>query len=170
MPNIFPYGYEEMPEVSFTVESGEIYVGDPCYERNTSLNTILPAENGLWYAGVLYNEEGRVARLMAVKDGYSYGFSKYYGDYELPVDSGQMSVWDNGDYASPGWSYEEVCELTLSREKCGTLEHGCASSSGWGDGCYLGMFYCNDNEEVICVEIVFIDDDYEEEDEEEYDF
>lgn len=94
----------------------------------------------------------------------------------LGVDSGQLGIFDYTHFQNdlqfngPEYTmthnfnslfYNVCCEITLYRMHAGVIPYGCVSASGFGDGVYYAyIFY--DNNEVIAVEVIFIEDDEEE--------
>lgn len=150
---------------TFEVTSGQIMVSDPCYHEGS---TILNAKYGTWEAKVVYSykDHGRVKELYAYHKDHPRGI--YFNNYQVGVDSGQMSVSDlqyyNDNVASNGW-YEKICKLTLNRDQGGVFEQICASSTGYGDGGYDLMV----NEVDGLVVGVMIDFIPEVESDEEYD-
>tara|TARA_R100000329_G_scaffold145867_1_gene131886 strand:+ start:2494 stop:2763 length:270 start_codon:yes stop_codon:yes gene_type:complete len=60
-----------------------------------------------------------------------------------PVDSGQIMMVDpcyvladnNTTDEKLNGLYKEICEMTIA-ERAGEFDLGCATSTGWGDGCY----------------------------------
>jgi len=94
---------------SFKVESGQIIISDPCYDKPNSkktkhlpFNGILPAKNGKWQAEIVMSDEGswgdRVAYLVCYHpehriDENSCEMEEVI-DFEVGVDSGQAGVFD----------------------------------------------------------------------------
>lgn len=192
--------FDELTEIgSFTVKSGKLFISDPAYNYDTYYARTVPnAKNGTWNAYVQEADCGilrdRIARLYAVHESKSIndlGLNNEELD-ELGVDSGQMGIFDydafgNDDQFSKDYQpefnkgfakntkfYDACCDITLSRKSAGVIPGGCVSGSGYGDGVYYGFTYTNEDNEVIGVEIIFIeeddcndqyDDDYEDNDE-----
>ena len=88
---------------SFSVESGAVFVSDPCYQLDTwCAKKLTDVRNGKWLATVEYSNEGswgiRVARLIAWHSDLGNDpealefFEPIFGT--LGVDSGQMSIFD----------------------------------------------------------------------------
>jgi hypothetical protein len=129
---------------------------------------------------------GRVAYIHIVAQGFERHFDHEaeldstwkLADIHVGVDSGQAGFFDVVKYAlsvadknerGEGDSfesfYDSVCNLTLDAKSFGTVQFGCVSSSGYGDGGYNCYFRRNDLGEVIEALIVFLED-YHEDDEE----
>ncbi len=143
---------------TFEVETGRIYIGDPCYDKHEGE----PAVTGKWKAYINKNKEGQTCSLVAVAlapvDSTDWQHHSHEG-----VDSGQMSVYDAKHFKTnkevegmtqPNWMdakrikepgerfYGAICTLTYSmpgRENegdGGVTKHGCVSGTKHGDGCY----------------------------------
>ena len=73
-----------------------------------------------------------------------------------PVDSGQIMVVDpcyvlannNTTDTKLNELYNDICEVTLSSERAGEFNLGCATSSGWGDGSYPAYVHYDDSGRV----------------------
>lgn len=142
----------------FEVESGRIYIGDPCYDKHEGE----PAIKGKWNAYVNRNKDGQVCSLVAVAqapvDSTDWELAGYEG-----VDSGQMSVFDAKFFKTnaevegmpqPKWMnakrikeagerfYGAICTLTSAHPDHenegfgGVTKHGCVSTTKHGDGSY----------------------------------
>ena len=173
----------------------EVYVTDPCYSVPTwcqkKLDNVLPGE---WIASMIYDElegTGRNAELHLIHKDYqskSYAWD-WVGDFG--VDSGQAggfhaaSYWDdtaavrmqipNVDFVLPMrdqegdiW-YEAMCKFTLGEDGWGAYDAGVVSSSGWGDGMYPVYAAHNDAGEIVALQLVFIPQDAEDDEEDEWD-
>lgn len=159
--------------------SGKMIVSDPCYDRGcwcaAKLDNVM---RGTWYAEVLKSDEDkwgiRVAVLRAIHEGHN---GEYFEstDFVLGVDSGQLGIYDESHYRDENvfsepskfgscgkdeW-YGHNCDVTLEDKQAGVIPFGCVSCSGYGDGSY-GMYVArNDSGWVIGIEVVFIEDDAE---------
>lgn len=154
--------------------NNKVVVSDPCYDLDA------------WYQGILegvlpgmYNCEAkmvndqfwgtRVASLEVCHKDYQ---KPKYEITPLPigVDSGQAGVFDYEYYAkyhtntlenvtiNDQW-YDDVCDITLAPQQCGTIEDkGFVSSSGFGDGAYPCYVAKNNNGEIIAIHIDFIEE------------
>lgn len=180
--------------MKFEIISGEVVLSDPCYDTDTwCMGIVDNVAKGTWEASVLEYDDGRIARLAAVKTGtknVSYLLEGYVGGLEkLPftfgVDSGQFGFFDKQFYRDdnsvaglkresrqilcedePFYSF--CCDRTMTYEQWGTLPYGVVSSSGYGDGSYDVFGLKNENGEYIAFMAIFIDIDFED-DEDEYD-
>lgn len=170
----------------FKVVSGKLIVSDPCYGEGTwCQKEVENVKNGIWVCEVERMEDDvfgdRICKLVARYKDYTDSLFVLNEEYidTLCVDSGQMGVFDKQFYRNDAQFEEGItpkndfgdedsnsrlfygfcCDATLSNESYGVLPYGCVSSSGFGDGCYDGTVYRNDDDEAIAVEIVFIDED-----------
>mgnify|MGYP002507824428 CR=1 FL=1 len=80
----------------FSVESGRVLIGDPCYRKGEGLHIDAKAENGLWT--VYARRDGRtIAQLRAYAlHDRPVSFKIEHG--AIPVDSGQAGVFDADKY------------------------------------------------------------------------
>lgn len=166
---------------NFEVLSGEVIVTDPCYDIKSGER--LKAKNGVYKVSI-EEEDGVISKLILAHTDFSpYGHSYTTKEiYELGVDSGQMSVFDIEKYKKDDWIFEEkypldiednfygaCCYITLhSEENAGTLKYGAVCCSGYGDGDYDGFAKINEQGEVEYIEISFVGEDEEQEEEETY--
>ena len=163
---------------SFEVTGNDLRVTDPCYElESTGGITLVNVKPGKWYthAVIIDKQDGwgeRVASLTVVHESYPVHHRPGI-DVDckpiIAVDSGQAGFFDIDKYPKADDDikekfYDENCRLTLSKEKGGIVfNSGVVTSSGYGDGCYR-LYYdmdsdINSNGEIIAAEIVFIEDD-----------
>ena len=188
-------GVEKTLELgTFQVVSGKLAVSDPCYEVDVWCRGELEnVKNGTWRASAIEQNAGRwgkrISRLIAVheehldetEDATYTGFPEL-APFEVGVDSGQAGIFDAAHYrdasilpegdhkhlfegaeAEPWYDY--CCDITLSDLSAGVLPYGCVSSSGYGDGGYDCFFWKDDDGKVIRVEIEFIADENDADDE-----
>lgn len=155
---------ETMELDDFEVSSGTLILSDPCYERGIWCAEEVPARMGKWHGYAEVSDEGawgkRVSRLVAYSDDVDDEEGADVASYELGVDSGQMSIVDSAYYgggSGSGW-YMSVCDVT--NPYAGSIYGGIASSSGYGDGGY-GAYVTMQGDEAVRVEIVFIEDEDE---------
>lgn len=168
-----------------TIELGnEVYVTDPCYNTDVwCMALIKNLKKGLYKCFGFVSDEGdwgmRNSRLTIVNADYTDKVLSYdFLGYNIGVDSGQAGFFDkayyekyhNGEYVDDNpddnaW-YNRVCDITLNGDNCGTIDNkGVVSSSGYGDGCYSVYGAYNENNELIALQLEFIwDDDEDEED------
>jgi hypothetical protein len=142
---------------SFSVRSGKVTFGDPCYETNKSVK----AQKGEWTAHVVFSDEGswgrRVKRLVVHRDDFNPADRRIVVKTKtFGVDSGQAGVFDSAVYGE-GTFYDDCCKATLGRTQWGYLVGGVVSSSGFGDGGYEAEVHLL-GDEAVCVELVFIED------------
>jgi len=170
----------------------EVYVTDPCYSVptwcQTKLTNVLPGE---WVVSMIYDEKqgtNRNAELFLVHKDHQITKDLVYDWFgDFGVDSGQAGVFDAASYRSdsaaeainPPWIdfvlpgkdlegdawYEKICKFTLGESGWGAYDAGAVSSSGWGDGMYP-VYGAEVNGQVVALQLVFIDQSAEDEDEE----
>jgi hypothetical protein len=163
-------GLENFYAGRFEVISGELWVSDPCYEKEEDpgpkakvyrLKNVL---NGIWVGYAQIDPwEGRVSSLMAKTEEWFTEDSKRF----VAVDSGQMGIFDYakfpkvpGEYHDLESVYRQICEVTLSDRRAGSYNKmGVVSSTGYGDGLYPCYVRRNRKGEVVEVEIRFMEDD-----------
>ena len=167
---------------TFEIESGEIRVSDPCYEKESKSGISFKAKKGTWTAHINLNDEDRVASLVVVFKGKreKAGWT-LVGDGG--VDSGQMSIFDKSHFRKEGdkdkitscWSgwekkdepdgggffYATCCSLTCgddngAKSKGGVLAHGAVSQTGYGDGGYPVQVKYNAEGEAVAVRVRFL--------------
>ena len=144
---------------TFSVTSGFLVVGDPCYGTNRTV----PALNGSWTARVVTDDKGdlwgeRVVRLVVQHVDFNPSdTSVLIDEVGFGVDSGQAGVFDRASYGSDGF-YDACCEATLSRGQCGCLRGGFVASSGYGDGWYSAEI-SSVSGNAIRVEMAFVEED-----------
>lgn len=171
---------------TFQVNAGALRVTDPCYSdmETWCAGTLDNVLNGTWEAHVGYHDDvqgwgRRCAFVHIVAQGYERHFDHsteldstwQLADIDVGVDSGQAGFFDVAKFArtvaqkeSNDAFYDSVCNLTLEDKSFGTIDFGCVSSSGYGDGAYDCYYRRNDVGQLIEAVIVFIgeyDDDEE---------
>ena len=129
---------------TFKVETGKVYVSDPCYEKSEgkttsrSLGVALPAVNGIWESTVaVHKTEGRVSILTAkartVRNSESGAWTEVF---EAGVDSGQMSIFDEKFYRaksegegkmSPTWEGMATSKHENEKDGGGTFYGACCT-------------------------------------------
>ena len=176
--------YERKEIGTFVNISGQMTVSDPSYDKGIwcaeTLNNVM---TGLWSAHILISDEGewgkRVAAIEARSERYDGEYFSYIGD--IGVDSGQAGIYDTEHYQDQtiihGYSdfakrhdsdqwYGHNCDVTLSDKRAGVIPFGCVSRSGFGDGSY-GLYAAYDRcEQIVAIQIVFIDESDDKEDSE----
>lgn len=177
----------------FDIESGSVFVTDPCYSPGTWCQAKLDkVHNGKWSAWTI-EKDGRVAELivscMIVDDPDDIIETLMdpvrLKPYDIGVDSGQCGIFDaehyqcdediitdpefdaqlsHGDGKGDRW-YNACCDITQSGG-ADTIPFGIVSESGYGDGSY-DLFVEKHAGEIIAIKIVFIGPEDEEYDEDE---
>lgn len=166
-----------MGTIEFPYSVNEVRVIDPCYKienRILEYSALEKFVGGRYDCYATISDEGdwgnRVASLKIVKQGADIQMNDDIGG--VAVDSGQAGFFFKNDYDSKVGTdvfYDNVCHITLSGNECGLVEDfGVVSSSGFGDGWY--KVYVSrengwDSEYLNGAEIVFIDDEYDEDNE-----
>lgn len=165
---------------SFEVTGNDLRVTDPCFELESAGGmTLVNVKPGKWFThAIIVDKHGfggeRVASLTVVHESYPIHHRPSIDcDYKpiIAVESGQAGFFDINKYPKEKCDigekfYEESCRLTLSEERGGIVfNSGVVTRSGYGDGCYR-LYYdmdsdINSNGEIIAAEIVFIEDDDE---------
>lgn len=137
-------------------------------------------KNGIWKFYGIQSDEGvfgkRISAFYAVHAD-SENVSVDLEDIDdLGVDSGQFGIFDldfyrndsqfaddfvpENDFArgeAGGKFYGACCDLTLSDKHGGVLKGGGVVSSGYGDGCYDGCLYLQEDE-IVGAFVSFIED------------
>ena len=176
---------------TFQLESTELRVSDPCYNKDTwcagVLKDCLP---GKWESAIATCQDplfgDRVAALMIShmdSDATCEGLlSSLKGalrstPFEVGVDSGQAGFFDNShfkddtviqasavsfDAGDMGIWYAHCCDITLSSAQAGVVPFGVVSSSGFGDGTYDCLYQTDSCGKVTDAIIWFITDDEDE--------
>jgi hypothetical protein len=175
VPNINP----NKPAIvgSFTVESGQLIVSDPCYqdEEDIEMQVVLShVKKGKWTASISYNDEAVVKNLFVY-----YGDKKPTGQWHdcenmIGVDSAQAGVFDSAFFGKdeavpyevknvysiemdePGLKYYVACcDVSASDAQGGVVPGGGVAMSGYGDGMYEVKVKYNRSKEIIGVLIDF---------------
>lgn len=166
---------------SFQVTNGKLYISDPCYSRGRDdlCATVQNVANGKWFGKVEYNNEGRVAVLIAEHEDLEHDICGTYEIEDLAVDSGQMGIYaedkfpnsqeEMGKYGDTSKHYGKCCKETQSKARAGIVDnYGVVSSSGYGDGGYDAAVTRDVNGLARFVGVYFIlEDDESDEDESE---
>lgn len=157
----------------FNVGSEELVISDPCYSKDVWCMGTVKAKNGKWFPEVVQKKlemwGNRIWEIEAYHEDYYEASGWKELDIDVGVDSGQCGIFDAEKYPEEGSEdeefYDECCSLTLSHYSWGNLEFGTVASSGIGDGSYKA-YACFDGDEAVKVKIVFISEDWLEEDNE----
>lgn len=169
-------------KITFEINSGEMVISDPCYDESIDTTAPLPVTNGTWRAHV-DKKCGRVAKVSVSCQDHYCGSSSRELIGSFAVDSGQLGFFDKETYRNndmfsvdhilqeriidcDGNFYANCCDITLSTDQAGALDHGFVSSTGWGDGEY--KVWGRKNKEGLWTEFVVDYMDEEDEDDEEY--
>ncbi|WP_102262548.1 SMI1/KNR4 family protein [Mesobacillus jeotgali] len=164
------------PVGTFTVETAELIVTDPCYQVDEeSLQIILSnVKNGKWTASITYTDEEVVKSLFVY-----YGEKKPSGKWHecekaISVDSAQAGIFDCAVFGRDEAIQYEVknvydikidegglkyyvacCDVVASDSQGGVVPGGAVAMSGYGDGMYEVKVKYNTYKEVIGVKIDF---------------
>lgn len=165
---------------TFTVESGNLIITDPCYQVDEEdLQIILSnVKNGKWTASITYTDEEVVESLLVF-----YGEKKPSGkwhdcDKPIGVDSAQAGIFDLAVFGRDEAIQYEVknvhdieidevglkyyvacCDIVASDAQGGMVPGGAVSMSGYGDGMYEVKVKYNISKEVVGVMIDFGDEE-----------
>jgi len=174
-------------------DSGVMILSDPCYTLGTwcqaEVSNLLPGKYKV-FVSYLHdvNWGTRISGIVAAHEDFwdaiycSRAKLTESKTFSLGVDSGQLGIFDKEWYRNDAklspeqlpktetWKEEDemwygtCCEATLDEEQCGLVPGGFVSSSGYGDGAYDAFLHqfdgCN---KYAAIEVVFIDDDEDEE-------
>lgn len=158
-----------------------VRVSDPCYGTDVWCSGVVDnVKEGIYIVDVHMSDEGmwgkRVKSLTAIHSEYNGHSVIAKAGFEVGVDSGTAGIFDAEYYekyhtekdVDRDW-YESVGELTFTEEQFSTKDGKCVvSSSGFGDGGYDCFLLRDKNNEVVGFQIVFIEDEEEDEDYDEY--
>jgi hypothetical protein len=164
----------------FQIESGRVFVSDPCYDLDTECAKIIEnVKNGNWGARIetvkVWGE--RVSKLMCFHESIGSPRNLLFKivSKDIGVDSGQAGVFDIGHFKRDSdtdgfvreskdiicenepW-YSMCCDKTLSKNMAGIIPFGVVSSSGLGDGAYVCEVAKRDNE-VVAIQVTFLEDE-----------
>jgi hypothetical protein len=160
---------------TFEVKSGKLMVSDPCYSIEKCSHCQIQLDNvknGTWSAFTKYEDAGMWGnRVHELEARFGACIIKDYQWEEVnetaAVDSGQMGLFDldmyhggEDDYDDVNGWYRKCCNYTLDSDGCASsLEGGCVSSSGYGDGSYPCYIAKDADGKIVAVKVVFIDED-----------
>ena len=168
---------------TFQVESGKLFVVDPCYPEQESeiakLGAVVAnAKKGAWTLAISMVDTGdggpRCAELHARHEsvGSTAGVKWRRREGLIGVDSGQAGIFDGKYYHAKSvvpkdhvWKekmidpddawYSLCCERTLGSSQAGVIPFGAVSSSGFGDGAYE-WDSVEEGGEVVAVRVLFL--------------
>jgi hypothetical protein len=176
-----------IPLGQFEVTGDKVMVTDPCYDRDTWCQGTLPALPGRWAAEMEVGDRPgwgrRVHAIRAFHVDVAPRDVRKRAKFEVGVDSGQAGIFDEarypqdetGDYDDLESFYGRACSATHDRDgeddsiTGGVIAEGAVSSSGYGDGGYVCYYRTDEEGRAVEVEIVFIGDESDEEDEDNLD-
>lgn len=174
LSTLLSFGEKDFALGAFSVQSGEMHVSDPCYEKDICCSFSLPVTNGQWNARCTIGSTSwltRVKRLQVWHESVSEAVFDALDSFEVvgsaDVDSAQLGFFDKGKYPDsqddPQFDafYDACGEITCSERgyKAGVpvgFEFGVVSLPGFGDGGY--EIYALKNEQGLAVALsgVFI--------------
>lgn len=152
-----------MMEYVGTIELGtKVDITDPCYDKNVWCRMTTDCEPGTYKGYVEMSDEGdwgmRVATISIFKGDKMWGIEEMESIGTIGVDAGLAGFFnDKPDFNDREWT--EFCDK-IREGDAWNLYNGIFSSSGYGDGGY--EVYAN--EERNAFTIVFIEEEYDEED------
>lgn len=138
-------------------------ITDPCCNKDVWCRMTVDCEPGLYKGYVEMSDEGDwgmlVAAISIFKGNKIWGIEEMEYIGSIGVDAGLAGFFNNKpDFSDPEWN--EFCDK-INDGDAWNLYNGIFSSSGYGDGCY--SVYAN--EERSAFTIVFIEDEYDDEEE-----
>ncbi|MBY6038062.1 SMI1/KNR4 family protein [Fictibacillus nanhaiensis] len=162
---------------TFTVESGQLIVTDPCYqvEEENELQIILSnVKKGKWQTSISYSHD-KVVETLFVFYGEKKPTGKWHDcDKSIGVDSAQAGIFDLTIFGMDDVIQFEVrnvddikmdedglkyfvacCDVVASDAQGGVVPGGAVSMSGYGDGMYEVKVKYNVSKEVVGVMIDF---------------
>ena len=139
----------------------KVDITDPCYNKGTWCRMTTDCEPGTYKGYVEMSDEGvwgtRVATVSIFKGDKMWSIEEMESIGSIGVDAGLAGFFnDKPDFNDDEWS--EFCDK-IEEGEAWNLYNGIFSSSGYGDGCY--EVYAN--EERNAFTIVFINEEYENE-------
>ena len=143
-----------------TIELGtKVDITDPCYDNGTWCRMTTDCEPGIYKGYIEMSDEGdwgmRVATVSIFKGDKIWGIEEMEHIGSIGVDAGLAGFFNNKpDFDDDEWS--EFCDA-IREGNAWNLYNGIFSLSGYGDGGY--DVYAN--EERNAFTIVFIDEEYE---------
>ena len=146
-----------------TIELGtKVDITDPCYDKDTWCRMTTDCEPGEYKGYVEMSDEGswgmRVAKVSIFKGNKICGIDEMEYIGSIGVDAGLAGFFNNKpDFSDNEWRV--LCDA-IAEGDAWNLYNGIFSSSGFGDGEY-GV-YANDERNAFT--IVFIDEEYENDD------
>lgn len=141
----------------------EVDITDPCYDKNVWCRMTKKCQPGEYYGYADISDEGdwgmRVVSISIYKDDEKVSDDELYVIGNIGVDAGLAGFFNNKqDFKDDEWN--EFCsKLDFDKTNYWNMYNGLFSESGYGDGSY--NVYAN--EERTAFQIVFIDDEEEEE-------
>lgn len=156
----------------FQINSGKVNLTDPCYDISTWCGSYgMPAKNGEWQVKIRH-DQGRVSGWVAYHQDHQRA-STYDLSIEFGVDSGQFGIFDASTYVGDTdddgrkW-YFGICDITCDSDRSGITPDGLGfvSSTGWGDGSYVGQGAFDEYGNLVKFVIDFMEDEC---DDDEYD-
>ena len=152
-------------------EDDYVVVADPCYDFNTRWIDVVEVKRGMYDCYVEeknYGEWGtRITRLAILKDSFGVEKLNEVGEIatDVAVDSGTMGIYAYNFFEKThepeldeNWYNTFVCgrwdKYRISKDNCGII-----SSSGFGDGMYSVYYYRDEYDDIIGIEVVFIEED-----------
>lgn len=85
--------------------------------------------------------------------GLFFAHSAYQAD-KIPQDDIQAQAMELGWENQHPW-YRYMCATSLNYHYVNAM--GICTDSGWGDGCYQAFAYLNDQDEIVGVEVLFVE-------------
>jgi hypothetical protein len=151
--NVVPFRKSARDEVRFTVTSGTLTIGDPCYlteasMKQRSLVHSVSAKKGEWIASVTRTDKAsdNGERIATLTVRHANAPAEELIDFQdagakIGVDSGMAGAFDMsgipGMKNAAGSFTSDLCFPAVQRgEGLATIKHGAVCESGLGDGFY----------------------------------
>lgn len=168
-----PYGISKLGTINL---NKKVIVSDPCYSVSTWCTHIFDnVKPGEYNVFVNYLEDNgdigwgdRVQSLLVAHNTVDVNelFNSNNCVANVGVDSGQMSIYNFEEYSKEDERYDKICNVT--NYAGGIVANGAVSASGYGDGSYNVYITTDDKtNETTGINIVFFNDKYDEESEDE---
>lgn len=152
-----------MMEYVGTIKLGtKVDITDPCYDKDVWCRMTTDCEPGEYKGYIEMSDEGdwgmRVATVSIFKGNKMWGIEEMERIGSIGVDAGLAGFFnDKPDFNDDEWI--ELCNA-LGNGDAWNLYNGIFSSSGYGDGSY--DVYANEDRNAFT--IVFIEEEYEDDD------
>ena len=166
--------------MSFYIDckSGTLILTDPSYQKHISTDTslsfplsfLLPESKvGKWFSILteenIFNLGLRVKHIRFYHEHNLDDFQiKKSHEIIVPVDSGQLSLFDSSKYPSNSDEhtklYERCCEISFDNNYGYIDDIGFVTRTGVGDGYYNAVINKDENDKTISIFVSFVNENY----------